>query len=187
MKQIIFALALTGVFCTSAAETGDSFLYWMVEDTLNVGEKEIKEPYEAKVVAIQGNLNTDDWVYQGADKEYNYLSLYGQPYGNTLGDSVRLGEGNNLAYFAGLGGTGDGWTYFIELYNESGIFAHSDAIYYSQDAVVTLIEGTTNLPTGMPLDISSFTPASVPEPNSALLMLIGCAALALRRRKQAAA
>lgn len=186
MKQIVFAFALTGVFCASAAETGDSFLYWMVEDALNVGGKDITDSYEARVVAIEGTLTTSDWVYQGADKNYNYLNLYGQPHGTDLGTSVELGTGNNLAYFAGLPQNGADWTYFIELYNDSGIFAHSDAIPYSQDAVVTLMEGT-GVPAGMLLDISQFVPASVPEPNSALLMLIGCAALALRRRKQVAA
>ena len=183
MKFIAFALAMAGVICASGA-TEDSFLYWMVGDTATLDNSVIQGPYNAKVVAIQGD--SAEWSYQGDGGIY--LNLYNaMTDANPIeGNSVSLGgNGGNLPYFAGLGSTASGgWTYFIELYNDSRIFAHSDALPYAPESIATL--ANMSVP-GTAWNVKAFVPAAVPEPNSGLLLLLGVAGLALRRRKQIAA
>jgi hypothetical protein len=71
-------------------------------------------------------------------------------------------------------------TWVIELYEDSKLIASSEAQPYSAAYINNGIgAGGASAPMSVPG--SAF---AVPEPNSGLLMLLGCAMLGLRRRKQ---
>ena len=185
MKRMIFLLALAGTLGVAVAE--DSYLYWMIPkyaEGTQRGGTGISGEYKAKVVAFEGS----EWAETGG----TYLDIWSSANGG-LGSLVSSAEGGagvdvtintyNVPYFAGVtDGIGMDWTYFVELYHDNKVVAHSEGLLYSE-AGYAVFDGIT-MPTTQWMP-AAFVPA--PEPSSGLLLLLGVAGLALRRRKQIAA
>ena len=188
MKKLIFLFALAGALGVSAADT-DSYIYWMVPESASGtgghygGETFdlVGGSYTAKIVAFESNKG---WSESGG----TYLNVYSSSADNGFeqlpnGAAVKIGD-DNVPYFASIAtGVGAGYTYFVELWNDGGlgkVVAHSEeGLPYSEATIVAL--SGLSAPGAKAWAPTAFVPA--PEPNSALLLLIGCAALALRRRR----
>lgn len=186
MKKLLFFLALAGTVGATAAST-DSYIYWMVDKNATgteIGGDSIDgQKYMAKVVALDSKVS---WTDQMDGK--TYLNLYSidntaSSIDGNIGVEVGIGSAvtgiQNLQYFANVTGYLTGYTYFVELWNEGGVVARSEGLPYEQASIAALADISTP---GMLWAPMTFVAA--PEPNSALLLLIGCATLALRRRKQ---
>ena len=155
-----------------AADTGtDSYLYWMV----NVDEQGWEYPYK---VQVKGKTESDTqgsllnlYYYDGAlAKDVTSVGMdYLQAYENKPGFGFYAGFASNAAYTS----------YVFELLSTSGDLIDS----YEAKAVTEYIaknglKSPTLTPLTMPMALSA------PEPSSGLLLLLGVAGLALRRRKQ---
>ena len=168
MKNIICGLVLLGAV---SAFADDSYLYWMVGN-------DAPSDYAYALVYDQtsaGYLNIYD---SGFDSTYTVDHRGSEVGGVTaaqVADFKDFGEG----FYAKLAATpASASSFIIELYNSEGRFlAQSGPLAYSSAAIYT---GGMATP---PSSTTTFTGFAIPEPNSALLMLVGCAMLGLRRRK----
>ena len=160
MKRFLTVLLILGATIVAFAE--DSYLYWMIGDT-----GDYSSSYNTVKVVGNGTV----------------LGIYNLN-GTSLGDSVARSTveayaGADMGLYAALGSNPAYSSYAIELYNDSSFVAVSSPLLSGALASHITTHNSMTLPTAWVA--SSF---AIPEPNSAMLLLLGCAALGLRRRRQ---
>ena len=158
MKRLLTVLVILGAATVAYAE--DSYLYWMIGNTGS---------YTYNTVVVKGD-NTELAIYN-LNGDYKGLSV-----SKTLVDTYATAD---MGLYAALGSNPAYSSYAIELYNDSSFVAVSSPLLSSALAEHITTVNSISLPTAWVA--SSF---AIPEPNSAMLLLLGCAALGLRRRRQ---
>lgn len=117
--------------------------------------------------------------------EYSYAALYASD-GTQLDGYYEAVGGKVTPLLSDLGDYGStGHSFYVELYNASldSVYKGSE-VSYDQLAASGYIS-TTGVEIPNYTATSGFNGASVPEPTSGVLLLIGGALLALRRRRRA--
>ena len=170
MKKVLLVLSM---FWVASAIAEDSWLYWMVGDT---GDSYTLGSDYNKVMVRD--------VTKG---DSGYLTLYydsssqvpnGTYVDNTSGDITAMSYGAGL--YALLASDYTYSSFVIELWNDSSFVAQSGELSMSNGLADYIVKNNSmTLPTAWVG--SSY---AIPEPNSAMLLLLGCAALGLRRRRQ---
>lgn len=178
MKKVLMFAMMLGAASVFAE---DAYLYWLVPDEVDIGGGTIAGNYHARVIA-----GGDAWAWNdtGDGGAGDYLNLYNGAGKPTGAANVTLGAGaDNFPFFADAAGMA-GKTFYIELWNDGGtLVGISEGLAYSSAGLGALAGMGTpgTLWQGM-----NFAAAPIPEPNSGLLMLIGCALLGLRRKQKKA-
>ncbi len=163
-----------------AADT-DSYLYWMV----NVNEAGYDYPYSATVKYDPGTeggsssylnlywvddgskINTGTYVPSGAD------SSVGR-------DDLQAFRDSGWGFYAGLASNPNYGSYIIELWGDSGNRIGNWTID-AAEAMAYIAQNGIGVPATAAWAVAATLP--IPEPTSGMLLLLGVAGLALRRRK----
>ena len=179
MKKLI---AIVVCALAIGASADDSYLLWMVGNDATFtdasGASIDKLSYTYAAVG----------VWDETTGETSYLNLYGKNGSNLETKFAKVGS----EFYATLANYTSSSTvsFYIELFNDKGAFvgrttdgamlSYANAMAYATTFGIAPPADKAWAPT-------TFTSQAIPEPSSALLMLLGCAGLALKRKKQAKA
>ena len=176
MKKLIFSL---GILSAVIAPAADSYLYWMID-------LDSSDNYPALDYARVRYEST------GGD---GYLTIYDGAFDTAMTVNGESGVGKTDLVVADL--MGDGFyaslasianlasaSFIVELYNTEGKFLARSFPNGAYGDMATHIYSSGGI---VPTPASPWTAGSfdVPEPSSGLLMLLGMAGLALRRKRVA--
>jgi len=167
MKKLLFGVLLMAAMFTRA---GDSYLYWMLGD--DVSSKYLYD--SVKVAAVDSSWNA------------TYLTLYTENF-DELGGVVSKGQVDmandwGAGFLASLGP--DSSSYVIELYNGSKAIAHTTTpLSEVQNYIVYKSAMNPGAVSSWTMGSGAFSAGPIPEPTSGMMLLLGMAALALRRRR----
>ena len=165
MKKIIFAAALALSACANA-----DYLYWMVSQNSS-SEDPVAFMYAR--IAVSGNgVATGTYLSDGSG---NSMFLWsGYPEDGTTGYNTLAGYVDLAAYGA------DGYSFAVELYNATHeVVGVGNVETYNN--LKKFVYGDMQHTGIDPWVVRSLQ--AVPEPTSGMLILVGTALLALRRRK----
>lgn len=137
-------------------------LYWMVDDT------ELSDSFKGYSYAEVAVAGTEEHLFI---TDENGVPLGGWKVKSSAFD----GEGQ----FADFGSYGAGYSYLIELFSDNGCIGVSQTLTYDQLAPY-IGKGGVGKDALTPWTGGAFT---VPEPTSGLMLLLGTALLALRRKR----
>ena len=161
MKKALFVVALLGSMVASADT--DSYLYWMV--------------------GSGAPKYTVAMIRYGSD---GYLTSYYAPnagaasFGTAVAkEDVDLQRDIGDGMYGAVDSANLPSTFIVELWN-GDVFAGQSVMSW-ETAQQYIYAGGMSIPSS---SAASFTGFAIPEPSSGLLMLVGCAVLGLRRRRQ---
>ena len=175
MKKLI---ALAFALSCGALMAEDQYLMWMLGNDIKLDEGTYKL-----------TENTVAKIRVGADGSGDYLSLYGNPGEDAIGTQFGAQDSQGFPMYAGVTGYANDASFFLELWNDNGetwvgqssLGTVAALQAYISDMKFNIAGSGASTST---LPVSSFT--AVPEPTSGLLLLLGVAGLALRRKNKKA-
>lgn len=171
MKRI---LALACAALSFGAMADDSYLYWMVGDNLTWKGADAAPKYTQMAVGV---------LDAASGKNVTYLNCYAYGGSGNGGNLVDKGSGGWYAHLGTYASTS--YSFYIELFNDSmKSVGRSEQILDYNAALAFATTFGTSQPLAKAWAPTTFTTAAVPEPSSAFLLLLGCAGLALKRKKQ---
>lgn len=177
----MFSLVATMV----AKADASSYLYWMVDtentpdySTLGYDKAQLSYKYinESGETVYGGSLMS--YVYNDESSTSPFQAI--TPTKGDVDDSYEFGTG----FYANLAPIADktSVSFYIELFNDGQRVMFSDGYTYDSIATQYIASFDPANPTSF-IPLSTPWSAPAPEPTSGLLMLLGMAALGLKRRK----
>lgn len=164
MKKLILGIAVVAAGIQLHALAEDAILYWQVPTSVETFAPDYSYAYLYAQMDGDGNVlppQGGGWAYNKA------MALDG-----------KVAE----ASMAGIVGTVN--SFFVEYFNEVGEkIGYSDSATFGALANLGYIENRQSNPPISHTDVWNPNFNAVPEPTSGLLMLIGLAGLALRRKR----
>ena len=188
MKKILLLSAIVISSLNAFADEGGELLWWMISDIESISgkDKDGNVFYATELGVEKARVR-----YENQSGEYGYLPLWGLDENNEFFQESNPASGVILPaeYYGSLAGLAENsasYSFVIELGNWTdgrwtGMM-ESESVSYRDLVADNHITNWDNL---APVDSTYWAPSSyhvVPEPNSSILVLLGGALFALRRR-----
>lgn len=153
MKKLLLALAIVGAM---ALTSNAGYLMWLTNSAYTTGDFTYS-------------------VYGDTGSGFNYLA------------SVNAGQANNSTITFDVGNTA-AQSYYVEIWNYSNsgwdVWQRSDSVSYADLAEAGAIIFPTDMTSvDMLVPFTGASYSGVPEPTSAMMILLGLAGIALKRKR----